>query len=120
LTYTGASSTSLDIANVQYVNAAKYHVRVSNDSGTVLDSADARLHAVSTPGLAEPVWPSAFYPIAGVEKVLLSSSMNVTVPGPLYYQRTKNGIPIANQYGQCATLVTSAVLARGRQGSGLS
>ena len=95
-------------------------MRVSNDSGTVLDSADARLHVVSTPGLAEPVSPSTFYPIAGVETVLLTSSMNVTVPGPVYYQWTKNGIPIANQYGQCATLVTSAVLARGRQGSGLS
>ena len=109
------SGTSLTITSAQYANAGLYHVRVTDPSGTSLDSAEARLHVISTPSLNSP--PTAtvdtFYPVLG-NPANFDASMDVSPSsGPLWYQWRKNGVPIPNKFGLC-TINTDQTYSAGR------
>lgn len=62
--FSGADSAALEIDNVQYTDAGSYAVRVTDSTGTVLESAAARLHikgnlpVVPDPPVATPASPN--------------------------------------------------------------
>lgn len=107
----GGIGSTITINDAQYDNAGKYKVRVTK-AGVFLDSAEARLHVVSTPGVPPNIpthrpevvivggdnMPELGDPIAFTASMDTSPSV-----GPLHYQWRKNGVPIPWASGPCTT-----------------
>ncbi len=99
------TSSTLTLTGVSAANAGLYHARVTNRSGSSLDSAEARLHVNSTPYNAPVVseYNDGFpgYPQLG-QPAIFDASMDISPsPAPVWYQWRKNGVPIPGQFGPC-------------------
>jgi hypothetical protein len=96
----GGIGQTFTINDAQYANTGVYKVRVTK-SGALLDSAEARLHVVSTPTDRPWAWVDDASPLLS-HSVTFSAWMDVSPSvGRVYYQWRKNGVPITGAHGWC-------------------
>ena len=107
----GSSTATLNINNTQYTNAARYSVRVTDSTGTVLDSAEARLHVMGNPPVILQQPELAATPPYSATTILTAAatvnpaSVNLGSDSgyqPVYYQWMAGGQPIAGATGLCS------------------
>lgn len=91
-TLSGGTSASLDLANVQSVNAGSYNVVVTNPAGSV-SSGSASLKVSTPPYII--VQPGSLTVTAGTSATLSVTAGGV---GPFTYQWLRNGVNLTSTY----------------------
>ncbi|MBI2924745.1 MAG: immunoglobulin domain-containing protein [Verrucomicrobia bacterium] len=94
----GETSADLVLSNVQFSQAGKYRVRVTNPYGAV-DSVEVTLSLTGAPEIT--VQPQSLSAMAGTDVVLKVTAIGKPAPG---YQWARNGVPLGGATGASLSL----------------
>ena len=105
----GATTATLTVSNAQYTNAGLYSVTVTDTNGTVLNSAEARLHILGNApaGVSyyETSWNGNIVELTWHASPAISNAVSGKMDtgiAPFYYQWLFGQTPIPGAFGQCA------------------